>query len=598
LEDRLALAALSITDVSVAEVDTGGTSQATFTVNLSAPSASPVKVAFATTNGTATLADSDYVAKSGMLTFAPGVTSRQITVNVNGDGKTEQNETFFVNLSSPMNATISDAQGRGTILNDDQPRISITDVALTEGNAGTKNAVFTVSLTGPTTEQVTVAFATANGTATVGNNDYVFKSGVLTFTPGSTTRTIAVVVKGDTTAEADEDFFVNLTGATHSVILDNQGKGTIVNDDPGPPPGPAPEARVTGLGNEIPDGDNSSTPADGTDYGNVAIGSPLIHTFVIHNDGNADLLLSPATISGSPYFAISGAAPTSPVPPGGSTSIEVTFTPGVAGPHSATLSIPNNDANEDPYNFVLTGNGVGPDIRVTGLSIDIPDGDTSSTTADGTDYGNVPLATAVVHTFVIHNDGLSPLTIVGYFLTGDPDFALPGPGPTSPVPPGGSTSFDVTFTPTTTGPKSTTLEITSDDPDESPYTFLLTGNGVGPDIRVTGNTLDIADGDTSSTGADGTDYGSVPVATPVTHTFVIHNDGPAPLTLGPIVIIGSGDFVIDPPFPTSPIVPGGSISVFVTFTPSSTGPRSATLSISSDDPDESPYTFTLDGIGF
>jgi hypothetical protein len=87
-------------------------------------------------------------------------------VPVLGDALSEPNETFFVNLTTPTNATIADGQGLGTITNDDgAPTLSVNDVTVTEGNAGPTNAVFTVSLSTPSAQQVTVDFATANGTA-------------------------------------------------------------------------------------------------------------------------------------------------------------------------------------------------------------------------------------------------------------------------------------------------------------------------------------------------------------------------------------------------------------------------------------------------
>ena len=116
---------LSIADVTVSEGNSGST-PALFTVTLSAASTIPVTVDYATANGTAT-AGSDYVATSGMLTFDPGVTTRTITVTVNSDITVEPNETFFVNLSNPTNATLAKGQGTGTILNDDSaPTAKIT----------------------------------------------------------------------------------------------------------------------------------------------------------------------------------------------------------------------------------------------------------------------------------------------------------------------------------------------------------------------------------------------------------------------------------------------------------------------------------------
>ena len=112
---------LSISDVSVTEGDLGsttGVTQASFTITLAVAIAEPVMVDYATADGTAT-APSDYLAKSGTLTFQPGQTSKVITVSVKGDTEVEDDETFFVNLSNPMHATIADGQGVGTILNND-----------------------------------------------------------------------------------------------------------------------------------------------------------------------------------------------------------------------------------------------------------------------------------------------------------------------------------------------------------------------------------------------------------------------------------------------------------------------------------------------
>jgi hypothetical protein len=105
---------LSIDDVSVAEGDT-----ATFTVTLSNPDGTTVTVDYVTTAGTAT-AGSDYTAVSGWLTFPSGVTIQSIAVTTLQDTSSESDETFTVDLSHPTNATISDSQGLGTILDDDE----------------------------------------------------------------------------------------------------------------------------------------------------------------------------------------------------------------------------------------------------------------------------------------------------------------------------------------------------------------------------------------------------------------------------------------------------------------------------------------------
>ncbi len=222
---------LTINDVTVNEGNAGITNF-TFTVSLSAP-AGPGGVSFniATANATAT-AGVDYVAQSLTgQTIPAGSSTYTFTVLVNGDLLNEPTETFFVNVTGVTNAIVVDGQGVGTITNDDPlPSLSIDDVAVVEGNAGTVNAVFTVTLNAASGQTVTVNYATADGTA-VQPADYTNTSGTLTFTPGQITRTITVPVVGETVPEANETFFVNLSGATNATIADNQGVGTITNDD-------------------------------------------------------------------------------------------------------------------------------------------------------------------------------------------------------------------------------------------------------------------------------------------------------------------------------------------------------------------------------
>jgi len=111
-----------------------------------------------------------------------------------------------------------------------QPSISINDVALREGNQSSTTANFSVRLSAPSSETVTVNYATANGTASSGS-DYVANSGTLIIPPGVTNRFLNIRILGDTVVEADETFFVNLTGATNGTLAANRGVCTILNDD-------------------------------------------------------------------------------------------------------------------------------------------------------------------------------------------------------------------------------------------------------------------------------------------------------------------------------------------------------------------------------
>ena len=220
-----------ITDVSLAEGN-AGTTNFVFTVTLSAPSATPVSVDYATADGTAT-APSDYTAiPTSTLNFPALSTSQQITVGVAGDGLVEPNETFFVNLSNPSGATLGDTQGQGTITNDDGvPTILISDVSQAEGDGGSTNFVFNVTLSGPSATPVTVDYATTDGTATAPSDYNAIPTTTLTFPALSTSQQITVVVAGDALVEANETFFVVLSNPSGAAFGDNQGQGTITNDD-------------------------------------------------------------------------------------------------------------------------------------------------------------------------------------------------------------------------------------------------------------------------------------------------------------------------------------------------------------------------------
>ena len=187
---------ISITSSFRTEGAAGTSVNAQFNVLLSNPSSQTITVSFGTANGSAT-AGSDYVATSGTLTFNPGETSKSIPVQVTGDNIDETDETYVVNLSSPTNATIGAAQGVGTIGDDDGPTLSIGSASVTEGNTGFVNAVFTVTLSAASPQDILVNYATTGGTA-ISNGDFqrVFSS-TLFIPAGATSATLNIRVFGD-----------------------------------------------------------------------------------------------------------------------------------------------------------------------------------------------------------------------------------------------------------------------------------------------------------------------------------------------------------------------------------------------------------------
>lgn len=218
--------ALSINDRTVTEGDAGSSTQVVFTVSLNSASGKTVTVHYATADGTA-IAGEDYLPAAGQLSFAPGVTSQTITVIVVGDNLREGNETWTVQLSNPVNATLGDATGLGTITDDDTPALSIQDSSIVEGDSGTAPMYFTVRLSRPSTAPITVNYITSPGTAQSGS-DYIHTSGTVTFAAGEILKTITVQIVGDQANEPTEAFTVSLNTPTGGATIDRGvATGTI-----------------------------------------------------------------------------------------------------------------------------------------------------------------------------------------------------------------------------------------------------------------------------------------------------------------------------------------------------------------------------------
>ncbi len=223
---------VSVNDMAVTEGNSGATT-ADVPVVLSYPSEQTITVDYFTANGTAT-ASSDYTAVPGQtLTFSPGSWVQTAPVSVVGDTLTEADETFLVNLGSPVNATIGDGQGIVTI-RDDEPRLSINDATVTEGDAGTVDAVFTVTCTGCTGTPVSVDYFTSAAWPAVAGVDLLLVSGAVILSAETPTQTIAVPVIGDTRTEGTETFSVFLSNASGGFIARGTGTGRILDNDAPP----------------------------------------------------------------------------------------------------------------------------------------------------------------------------------------------------------------------------------------------------------------------------------------------------------------------------------------------------------------------------
>ncbi len=231
-------AALQVTDVQIFEGGSGGTTQAVFTVTLENPPATgDVTVKVNTANGTAT-AGTDYTAVTERtLTFRPGQPSIEVLVPIIGDSTSEANKTFLVNLTEPsVNAAIGRGAATGTILNDDGVVFSINDVAVTEGNIGSSNAIFLVRLLNPQSSPVSVNVTTEPGTASTADFTFTPATQTLTFAANETQKLVSIAIVGDLIRESAETFVVRLSNApVGATFAKDAGIGTILdNNDPLP----------------------------------------------------------------------------------------------------------------------------------------------------------------------------------------------------------------------------------------------------------------------------------------------------------------------------------------------------------------------------
>jgi uncharacterized repeat protein (TIGR01451 family) len=224
---------LSINDVTLAEGDSG-TRVFNFTASLSAALASAINFDIATQDNTATIADNDYVAHALTAQSIPaGQTTYNFAVVVNSDSNIEPNENFFVHLINVSGVPVTDGQGVGNIQNDDTAALSVSDVAMNEGNSAGTTFTFKVSSSLPAPSGgATFNIATQDGTATASSGDYVARSLTnQTIPAGQTSYNFDVTVNGDLLVEPDESFTVNITNVANATLMDGQGVGTIKNDD-------------------------------------------------------------------------------------------------------------------------------------------------------------------------------------------------------------------------------------------------------------------------------------------------------------------------------------------------------------------------------
>ena len=207
----------------------------TFTVTMNVARSMAVDIKYTTADGTATFADNDYTQHTAtVVTIPAGLVGQTATFTVatTADTKVEANETFGVTVSSAdANFNGTDATGTGTITNDDQFGIAVNNSSAAEGSAVT----FTVTMNVARSMAVNITYTTADGTATLADNDYTQHTATVVTIPAGLvgqTATFTVATTADTKVEANETFGVTVSSADANFNgTDATGTGTITNDD-------------------------------------------------------------------------------------------------------------------------------------------------------------------------------------------------------------------------------------------------------------------------------------------------------------------------------------------------------------------------------
>ena len=386
---------------------------------------------------------------------------------------------------------------------------------------------------------------------------------------------------------------------------------------------PAPEINVVGVVGSNPtivDGDVTPSGLDNTLFATFVVSTPSApKTFRIQNTGNANLTISNISmIGGNPGdFTFPAVSFPFTILPGASYDIVVTFTPGAAGTRNTTLTITSNDSNEATYNFTIQGTGSATalvEINVKGNGQSIPD---NSIYPQGTNWTNFPVTLqggSSTRIFTIENLGTTSLSLTG----ASPYIQITGANasqfsvtviPSNAIAGGGSTTFEITFSPTSGGTKNATILIYSNDSDENPYNFNIRGTCQGANnIYVTGNGNDVPKGSVTTSTTNLTNFGLIPVTTGLKqNTFVITNLSASTTYLSTVTLSGADATmfsVVSQPN-NGAFGSGNTTSFTINFTPTSAGIKNATVTFSvftnsgrtTPDPLDPVFTFAISGEG-
>ena len=384
----------------------------------------------------------------------------------------------------------------------------------------------------------------------------------------------------------------------------------------------APEINIKGViasNPSIPDNTTTTSGLNNTLFGSVVIGNTQSKVFRIENTGNADLIISNISFVGGNAADFSFLGISFPLNLGSASFFDFTvvFTPSVAGTLTTTININSNDSNEAVYDFVLKGTGTINslvEINLKGNGSSIADNSIYPTGLNHTLFPVTNVGATFDRVFTIENLGSTNLN-----LTGTPIVTITGVAagsfsvfvqPSSNTIAGGSSlTFTIRFSPTALGSKNATINILSNDGDESLYNFNISGNAKGiNNVYVYGNGNDVLKGSTTTSTANNTNFGGVSITGGIKqNTFVIANYSTVAVYISNLVISGpnASMFSVSNLPINDALGAGNSTSFTINFSPTSVGFKNATLTfnvwlnstLTTPDSIDPVVSFALSGLG-
>ena len=362
-DDATPTVTLALSEPDASKPDTvnesGAGNSSTVTATLGGRSSAEVILTVAATAGANAVAGDFALSSAKTLTIAAGSTASTGAVTVTAVDDTKDAPDKSVTVSAAVSGASGVAAPSAVTLtitdDDEEPLLSIDSPSVAEGDSGSANLEFTVSLSAASGRQVTVGYADAGtGTAAAGTDYTAISAGALTFAAGETGKTLTVTVTGDETSEPDETVVVSLSGAVNAVIGTASGTGTITDDDATPTVTLAlsePDASKPDTVNESGAGNSSTVTAtlDGRSSADVIL---TVAATAGANAVAGDFALSPAktltiaagATASAGTVTVTAVDDTKDAPDKEVTvSAVVSGSSGVAAPSAVTLTITDDD---------------------------------------------------------------------------------------------------------------------------------------------------------------------------------------------------------------------------------------------------------------